>query len=169
MTSLLASAFEHHTWATLRLIETCRRLPAPALETPVPGTFGSLLETLRHYLAGDAFYLAVANGRLNDPIAHPTATLDQLTALATETGLGWQALLAGDPAPDLLLREVDPDDGFTRDGPLGVLLAEQLHHGNEHRAQCCLALAALGFEPPDLSGWAFGAASGLVEELPPGG
>ena len=42
-TSLLADAFGHHVWATLRLIDVCLDLTPEQLETEVPGTFGSIL------------------------------------------------------------------------------------------------------------------------------
>lgn len=168
MSSPLAAAFAHHTWASLRLIDACRQLTDSQLNSPVAGGYGSPLSTLQHYLLNDSFYLAVANGGETEVAPEVPMDLDALTALAEETGRGWAALLAQELDPDLVRREVDPSDGFTRDAPLGIQLAEQLHHGNEHREQCCLALAALGFEPPDLSGWAFGAEVGLVEEVGPG-
>lgn len=167
MNSPLAVAFAHHTWASLRLISACRELSPAQLESPVPGVYGSLLAMLEHYLLNDSFYLSVANGGESRAAPEARMDLDQLGTLAEETGRGWAALLMEDLDPDLIRREVDPTDGFTRDAPLGIQLAEQLHHAHEHREQCRLAFAALGFEPPDLSGWAFGAETGLVEEVGP--
>jgi uncharacterized damage-inducible protein DinB len=45
--SLLDDAFAHHAWATTRLIDACLRLTPEQLATGVPGTYGSILETLR--------------------------------------------------------------------------------------------------------------------------
>lgn len=169
MSSPLATAFEHHTWATLQLIDACRKLPAEALDTPVPGAFGSLLETLRHYINSDSFYLGIIDGGANRQESARRLGLDGLARHAEATGHGWRAFLQRpDLDPDANQHEVDPRDGYTRDAPLGIRLAQALHHGYEHREQCCLALAALGYQPPDLSGWAFGAATGLVEEVGPG-
>lgn len=52
--SLLTDAFAPHVWATLRLIDTCLALSPEQLETGVPGTSGSILDTMRH-LVGDAW------------------------------------------------------------------------------------------------------------------
>ena len=57
--SLLEDAFAHHVWATLRLIDTCLALSPEQLETSVPGTYGSILETMRHLVGGDSSYLSV--------------------------------------------------------------------------------------------------------------
>ena len=45
---ILADAFGHHTWATLVLLDACADLTDEQLATTVPGTFGSLIGTLRH-------------------------------------------------------------------------------------------------------------------------
>lgn len=169
MSSPLAAAFAHHTWATARLLEACRAVPPEQLETSVSGAYGSLIDTLRHYISSDSFYLEIIDGGATQHESARDMGLDGLTRHAEATGRGWQVFLARpDLDPDLMQHEVDPDDGYTRDAPLGIRLTQALHHGFEHREQCCLALAALGFEPPDLSGWAFGAGTGLVEEVAPG-
>lgn len=168
MRSPLAVAFEHHTWATLRLLDACRQLTTEALETPVPGAYGSLLETLRHYISSDSFYLPIIDGGATHHESARELDLDGLVRHVEATGHGWQALFVrADLDPDTMQHEVDPKDGYRRDAPLGIRLTQALHHGFEHREQCRLALAALGFEPPDLSGWAFGTATGLVEEVRP--
>ena len=46
--TLLEDAFEHHVWATLRLIDTCLTLSPSELERAVPGTYGTILDTQRH-------------------------------------------------------------------------------------------------------------------------
>lgn len=168
MSSPLAAAFAHHTWATARLLDACQSVPQDKLETPVSGAFGSLLDTLRHYINSDSFYLEIIDDGVTRQESARELDLDGLAPYAEATGRGWQAFLARPNLdPDEMQHELDPDDGYTRDAPLGVRLMQALHHGYEHREQCCLALAALGFEPPDLSGWAFGADTGLVVEVGP--
>ena len=41
-------AFAHHVWATLTLMDVCLALGPGQLETAVPGTYGSILDTMRH-------------------------------------------------------------------------------------------------------------------------
>jgi uncharacterized damage-inducible protein DinB len=62
--SLLEDAFEHHVWATMRLIDTCLTLSAEQVETAVPGTYGSILETMRHLVGADSWYLFDITGDL---------------------------------------------------------------------------------------------------------
>ena len=54
---LLADAFEHHVWATLIVIDVCAGLPPDQLETNAPGTYGPILDTLRHLVEADRSYL----------------------------------------------------------------------------------------------------------------
>jgi len=44
-----------------------------------------------------------------------------------------------------------------------VILAQLVHHGNEHRAQATTILGANGIEPPPQSGWGYGRAAGISE------
>jgi uncharacterized damage-inducible protein DinB len=44
-------------WATLRLLDACLSLGPEQLETTVPGTYGSILETMRHLVGSDTWYL----------------------------------------------------------------------------------------------------------------
>jgi hypothetical protein len=45
--------------------------------------------------------------------------------------------------------------GRNTDPAESLLLNQALHHGNDHRAQVCSTLGALGLDVPDLSVWAF--------------
>jgi hypothetical protein len=53
--SALEDAFGHHVWATLRMIDA-RQLGPEQLETAVPVTYGSILDTVRHLLGSDSGY-----------------------------------------------------------------------------------------------------------------
>jgi uncharacterized damage-inducible protein DinB len=52
---LLADAFGHHIWATIRVLDACAALDDAQLGTTVPGTYGSIINTLRHLVGGDVF------------------------------------------------------------------------------------------------------------------
>jgi len=51
---LLTDAFEHHVWATLRLVDACLPLSPEQLGTAAPGTYGSILDTMRHLVGSDS-------------------------------------------------------------------------------------------------------------------
>ena len=92
-----------------------------------------------------------------------------LAALATEMeghGDAWSSLLAERPDPDEVL-ERHRDDGSETHAPMGIRLAQALHHGSDHRSQICTALTTLGVEPPSIDVWDFGEHDGRVIEIPP--
>ena len=55
--TLLDDAMAHHTWATETLIDACTGLTSEQLSTPAPGTYGSILDTFRHLVITDCWYL----------------------------------------------------------------------------------------------------------------
>ena len=54
-TSILTDAFEHHLWANERILDACAALTEEQLATPVPGTYGPIIDTLRHLIQADSF------------------------------------------------------------------------------------------------------------------
>jgi uncharacterized damage-inducible protein DinB len=52
--SLFGDAVAHHVWATLRVIDVCLDLSPEQLETAVPGTYGSILDAMRHTVGADS-------------------------------------------------------------------------------------------------------------------
>jgi uncharacterized damage-inducible protein DinB len=165
--SLLEDAFAHHVWATLRLLDTCLSLSPEQLGTAVPGTYGSILETARHLVGSDSWDLFVASGDRSPLIDEDHMDLPALRAAMEGCGAAWFRLLVEDLDPDAVLREVDEDDGFERHAPMGIQLAQALHHGTDNRSQICTALTALGVEPPAIAVLDYGLQDGRVVEIPP--
>jgi uncharacterized damage-inducible protein DinB len=60
------------------------------------------------------------------------------------------------------------DDGSETHAPLGVRLAQAIHHGTDHRSQICTALTTLGIEPPWIDVWDYAEAVGRSREVPAG-
>lgn len=168
MTHPMQDAFDHNTWATLRVIDACLALSPDQLDTSVPGTYGSILDTIRHLVAADSNYLFVCSGEAEGPPIDDEDTMD-LASLRTAIerfGPGWRALLEGDPDPDRVLVR-HRTDGSETTAPLSIRLAQVVHHGTDHRSQICTALTSLGIEPPYIDVWAFGEDEGRVIEVPP--
>jgi uncharacterized damage-inducible protein DinB len=164
--SLLDDAFSHHIWATARLIDACLGLSAEQLETKVPGTYGSIIGTLRHLVDGDAFYLYGLTGDRVHVINTEGMDLRELQSAIKTNGAAWSRLLAQHPDPDAITLERD-DDGFTRRATMGIRFAQALYHGTDHRSQVCTTLTQLGMEPPDIQVWEYGKRSGRsVESMP---
>ncbi|HET8945164.1 MAG TPA: DinB family protein [Dehalococcoidia bacterium] len=165
--SLLDDAFGHHVWATLRLTDACLELTPEQLETTVPGTYGSILNTMRHIVAGDSFDLYVLNGERAHLVDANRMGLAELAATMERNGEAWSRLLARDLDPAAVVREVDPDDGYQRDATVGIRLAGTLQHGTEHRSHVCTTFTALGVQPPRIDVFDFGLLDGRVVEVLP--
>jgi uncharacterized damage-inducible protein DinB len=164
---LMEDAFAHHVWATLRLVDTCLALSPQQLETAVPGTYGSILDTLRHFIGSDAWDLFVATGDRASLIDEDDMHLSELRGAMESHGPAWSRLLAQDLDPDAVLDEVDENDGYERQIVMGTQLAQALHHGTDHRSQVCTILTELGVEPPAIDVMDFGIQEGRVVEITP--
>jgi uncharacterized damage-inducible protein DinB len=161
---MLADAFAHHVWATLRLVDACLALSPEQLETTAEGTYGSILATMRHLIGGDASYLWVlTEGRVSE-VEEDRMDLRGLRAVMESNGGAWASLIAQelDSDSDVVRHR---DDGIDSHAPLGVRLAQALHHGTDHRSQVCTALTTIGIEPPEIDVWAFAADQGRLSEV----
>jgi uncharacterized damage-inducible protein DinB len=164
--SLLDDAFAHHVWAILRLIDACLTLTPVQLDAAVPATDRSILTTMRHVIGNESFELFVASGERGSFIRADRLGLTELRAAMEDIGTGWSRLLDEGIDPDAVVREVDPDDGYQKHAPMGIRLAQALHHGTDHLSQICTALTMLGVAPPALDVFSFGLQDGRVVEVP---
>ncbi len=157
-TSLLHDAFGHHLWATERLLNECSALTDGQLATSAPGTYGSIIATLRHLVASDGWYLSFFPVEHVSPAEDSEPNLDELRTAWTTNASAWRALLEGhlDADEDI----VERDNGWTVRSPVGVRLAQVVHHGTDHRSHICTILTTLGITPPDIDVWAYARATG---------
>jgi uncharacterized damage-inducible protein DinB len=155
----LDDAFRHHAWATVVLIDACADLTADELKTEAPGTRGAIIDTLRHLVESDSWYLSFFRdeGIVRVDGDRP-AELSDLRAAMVANGDLWLDVLADEPDPDRQIEEADGDVRYL--APVGVRLAQVIHHGTDHRSQVCSALTILGLTPPDVAAWAYGDATG---------
>lgn len=161
------AAFRHHHWATLRVLGACEGLTDDQLSTPVVGTFGGILETLRHLVASDTWYLfaisggSEGRGRVDDG----AMGLVELRAVAEEAGPGWERSLDTITHPDAAIVS-ERRNGEHLHATLDIRLAQVVHHGTDHRSQICTALTSLGITPPAIDVWDYGEQAGLVSIEP---
>ena len=162
---MLEDAFAHHVWATLRLIDECLGLSQQQLEVEVPGTYGPILETMRHLVGADASYLFVISGERIPPIDEEQMDLKELRAEMESHGPAWSDLLRQglDPNAELVRHR---EDGSETRAPIGIRIAQVLHHGTDHRSQICTTLTTLGVEPPAIDVWDYGEQDGRVVDTP---
>jgi uncharacterized damage-inducible protein DinB len=153
--SPLDHVLRHNTWATGALIEFCRALDPAKLDANATGTYGTLYGTLQHLVGAEQWYTQLLTGAiLGRRIRRTDAphALDELATIAASTGARLLEVAASDdPARVIVTNE-------PRRSTVAVVLAQVVHHGNEHRAQATTILGANGIEPPPLSAWAYGRA-----------
>src|SRR5437868_3953998 len=115
MNSTLRELYRHKTWATLRLIEFCQRLPSAQLDATVAGTFGTIRETLRHLVSAEEGYFTLITGeKLSDPPALESArdgsvSLGELADRIRRLGPRWEDLAED---AETGAREVTTSDGW---------------------------------------------------------
>ena len=151
----LSEAFQHHLWATGKLLEHLRALPAEALAAKAPGVYGETLATLSHLIDADSRYLRYLEGTPPPPKTAPdrTRTLDELADALRDQAPRWRMVLARAGELDITI----PARGTRPELPhaTNLLFAQALQHGNDHRSQICTILTANGHEAPDIDVWRY--------------
>jgi uncharacterized damage-inducible protein DinB len=166
-TPVLEDAFGHHVWATLQVIDACAALSEDQLATEVPGTYGSILGTIRHLVGADCSYLfRLTEGRI-PRIDEERLGLPELRAAMERNGPAWSQVIGDGLDPEKVI-VAQRDDGSETRAPAGLRIAQALHHGTDHRSQVCTALTTLGVDPPEIDVWDFGWVHGRLTEVPPG-
>ena len=153
--SILDDAFRHHIWATDRIINACSGLTMNQLNAPCLGTYGSMLDTLRHTVESDRFYVnRFPVGEHLAPIAEDAQmTFAEMRMAMAANGEAWLKLLEQDLDPEAeTVSRSETEEYYT---PYGVRLAQVLHHGTDHRSQICTALTNIGIEPPQIDVWGY--------------
>ena len=163
VTATMLDAFRHHIWATLQLLDVCAPLSQEQLDAPVPGLYGGILDTMRHTVGADAWYLHVLSGGSSPNIDEDTMNLQQLRTAMEGHGSVWEQMLNvhADVDADVVAHRADGTEGHAT---AGIRLAQALHHGTDHRSQVCTALTTLGIEPPEIDVWAYGETVGRVSD-----
>ncbi len=153
----------HNAWATAQTLEYCQGLDEATLHATVPGTYGTIIETLRHIVNSEAGYLFRLTGAWSEyPWQREEAVgLDVLSERTAVLATVWERFLLGDVDVERM-GEARGDEGEVFAVPAGVFLTQALHHANEHRAHICTILGALGHEPPDVSAWEYALTTGRM-------
>lgn len=154
MSDFLVQALRYNRWANLQLLEVCSKLSDEQLQLSSPGTYGTITSTWQHLLAAEQRYLGRLVGyqpQISESDAFPG--IDALKRQAAESG-DQLIVAAGKAAPD----------GTSPDGDgVGVrhwvVMAQAIHHGNDHRTHICTILGQHGISYGDLDVWAFGVPS----------
>jgi uncharacterized damage-inducible protein DinB len=154
MAAGLPDFFEFNRWANQTLLDFCAGLSEAQLDATVPGTYGSIRETLLHLLAGEEGYTRHFTG------AYPTTPgLDDLTTFPGIDELRRRAEKSGTELTRIAT-EADLDQVFLLDDetyecPAVILLIQAIQHGVDHRSQIATVLSQQGLEAPCLDAWCY--------------
>ncbi len=149
--SLLRELFAHANWANRQVFAAARQLDDAALDEGLDPV-GTIRGLLTHLVDAHAYWLARA--RESTPPSPRTAAEhpDVMILLATWEQLDHctQEFLAGLAPADLerTIQYVNPA-GAPQSYPLRQILAHQIMHAAQHRAELALALSRAGHSP----GW----------------
>ena len=175
MNDTLLELYRHKTWATLRLIEYCQGLANEHLDATIPGTYGTIRQTLRHLVEAEQGYYSIVTREpfaskeaakafvLPDPLPEGDVGLDELAERIRRLGPRWEAL-AEDPG--LAAREVTTRDGWRL--PAAVVMAQVIHHADDHCTHVMSILGARGVAlpgPNDLDVWGHAEDAGMMREM----
>jgi uncharacterized damage-inducible protein DinB len=162
MTGTLLELYRHKTWATLQLIEYCKGLADEDLDATIPGTFGTIRDTLRHVVDSEEGYFRLVTGeRLSPPLPEGPIPLPQLADRIRRMGPRWELLAADTKAQ---AREVTTSDGWRLRAALPM--AQAIHHADDHRSHVLSILGARGLPVPEPNGldvWGYVEAEGLMQ------
>jgi len=173
MNRALLELYRHKTWATLRLIAHCQGLAGEHLDATVPGTYGTVRDTLRHLVDAEEGYLSIVTREpfrtkegaaaftRGDELPEGPVPLDELAERIRRMGSQWETLAQD---PDLPDREVTTTDGFRI--PAALPMAQAIHHADDHRTQVLSILGARGLEVPELGVWEYDWSVAPWQELP---
>jgi uncharacterized damage-inducible protein DinB len=89
--SVLADAFDHHVWATLVVLDQLAALSDDQLATAIPGTYGTIMDTARHLVGADRWYLFTLTNGAVEEIEESSMGVAALRAAMEPDGAHWLA------------------------------------------------------------------------------
>ena len=160
----LAVLIEYDNWATDRMAEFCAKLSPQQRALTTPGTMGTIEATLIHLVAAKERYASALRATPPpDDAIRETTTKDvgQVVGRSKKLSEWFSGFAKGALEIDKII-ERRGADGSTMHLPMGILVAQFLHHGNEHRAQLGSIFGANGIEPPHYSAFNWGTELGKI-------
>jgi uncharacterized damage-inducible protein DinB len=150
----LIDALHHNSWATHELLNMCQDLTESHLDKTVPGVYGSIIATFQHIIRSEAGYYRRLTG--DEPqwlqIVDDDPDIAGLIQRNDDLAARWDRFME-QPFDAERTFAINWKDGNVRDVPAGVVLAQVIHHGSDHRSQICTILTTLGVTIPPMGLW----------------
>ena len=152
--SPISVLFRHHLWANIRLLEQCAKLNDEQLDASIPGSFGTIRDTLQHIVRSDQSYFSrISTGQpWRFPENAPALTFPEMLESVQRSGTGLIEWVSQVQADDMVQINWD---GIIYDVPKTIVLTQAINHATEHRAQIMTIMTHLGVQPLDVDGWTY--------------
>lgn len=145
----LENLYAYNAWANAQVFAVCRVVDEQWLEEQAPGTYGTILDTLRHLVeVEDVYARMLSGGSMENVETREDHDLGWLADWVARLGQQYAEMVAGagESFYDEDLNVPWFDFHLTKhDGLLQVL-----SHSAQHRAQVLSMLGARGLKVPDL-------------------
>jgi uncharacterized damage-inducible protein DinB len=144
----------YNNWANQKVIEACRHLSEEQLDMSIPGSYGTIRDTLSHIIRAEASYVGILTG--SKPMIplkkEDRPSVAEMAGYAAEVA---RALveMAQQMRPTDQVDEEDNGKQF-RYGALALFI-QIIDHGIEHRTNITTILNGGLQTPPDIDGWAY--------------
>lgn len=150
----LAEFIRYNNWANQQVLAACQKLSEDQLAATLPGSYGTLRETLQHIIEGEEFYVQLLTGRRPQPPFQWDGKpgVAEMRDYAAQVGNAIvEALKHIRPAD--LIHEVD--QGNTIHYQALAVFIQIINHGVEHRTNITTILSAEQLTPPAVDGWGY--------------
>jgi uncharacterized damage-inducible protein DinB len=144
----------YNNWANQKVLEACQHLSEEQLDMSIPGSYGTIRETLSHIIRAEASYVGILTGsKPAVPLRKgDRPSVAELAGYAAEVAQTLVEMAQNVRPGDQVVEE---DDGKQfRYGALALFI-QIIDHGIEHRTNITTILNGGLQTPPDIDGWAY--------------
>jgi len=158
MSSHDPTAFEflyYNRWANLKLIDSLRDLAPKQLDASLPGSYGSIYDTLHHLIRAETnYYRRLTGTRLEPPFSwDDRPSIAEIRPYAEQVSSALLEVAGELKRADRIITEEDEGEIFRYKAL--TLLIQIVNHGVEHRTNITTILAQQSIEAPDIAGWGY--------------
>jgi len=149
--------YRHHKWANLQLIDALAAMSPEDLQRRQPGGFGTIHETLYHYVINEGRFIEALQEKDTAFGAMPSE-LPSCQSLRETAAANADLLIqfAGTVTPETRVKGKFSGRDF--DMPAIIPLFQSYHHAVEHRTNITTVLATYDLPQPPIDLWSWLAA-----------
>jgi uncharacterized damage-inducible protein DinB len=150
----LSELILYNNWANQQVLTACQELSPGELAAGIPGGYGSVFDTLRHIIEGEAFYVELLTGARPKPPFQWEAGPDfsAIKEYAAQVGGALIETIQRVRPADLVLEE---DGGQIFQYQALAVFIQIINHGVEHRTNITTVLNNGQRKPPEVDGWGY--------------